>query len=276
MATWSRTPLLGRADVRSGTHITSLGADEPGKAELNDDLLAASLVVTDDEQLYGDVWRRSTRRSPGFSGTSGRAAQTQGRSPCTAPSAYPCRTSSPPGTPTNALAPARSSPTSTWSAESSHSFPTGTGRPSSAHARTVVSSCAASSTQQDRSRPERAARGASPRARVLFPRSPTRPSSSRARARRRRSATEPVRRDWGLSRLGRLRHERGAGVRALPARGAAKRTAATVRGFPPRLVRDARGPAPRCRPRWCRCPTAGCPKGWPARRRRCRRRAGRP
>ncbi len=55
MATWSRTPLLGRADVRSGTHITSLGADEPGKAELNDDLLAASLVVTDDEQLYGDV-----------------------------------------------------------------------------------------------------------------------------------------------------------------------------------------------------------------------------
>ncbi len=121
MATWSRTPLLGRADVRSGTHITSLGADEPGKAELNDDLLAASLVVTDDEQLYGDVWRRSTRRSPGFSGTSGRAAQTQGRSPCTAPSAYPCRTSSPPGTPTNELAPARSAPTSTWSAESSHS-----------------------------------------------------------------------------------------------------------------------------------------------------------
>lgn len=55
MATWSRTPLLGRADVRSGTHITSLGADEPGKAELNDDLLAASLVVTDDEQLCGDV-----------------------------------------------------------------------------------------------------------------------------------------------------------------------------------------------------------------------------
>jgi len=55
MATWSRTPLLGRADVRLGTHITSLSADEPGKAELNDDLLAASLVVTDDEQLTGDV-----------------------------------------------------------------------------------------------------------------------------------------------------------------------------------------------------------------------------
>lgn len=55
MATWSRTPLLGRADVRSGTHITSLGADEPGKAELNDELLAASLVVTDDEQLTGAV-----------------------------------------------------------------------------------------------------------------------------------------------------------------------------------------------------------------------------
>jgi len=50
-----------------------------------------------------------------------------------------------------------------------------------------------------------------------------------------------------------------------------KRTAATLRGFPPRLIRTRGG-----RPHWCRCPTADCPKGWPARRRRCRRRAGTP
>jgi len=119
-------PLLGRADVRLGTHITSLSADEPGKAELNDDLLAASLVVTDDEQLTGDVlakvdmtlprllrYERPGRTHPG---------QVTVYSPVgLPPSAYPCRTSSPPGTSTNALAPAHSAPTSTWSAESSHS-----------------------------------------------------------------------------------------------------------------------------------------------------------
>src|SRR4051794_34316941 len=33
-ATWARTPFLGRDDVRPGVHVTSLGADEPGKAEL--------------------------------------------------------------------------------------------------------------------------------------------------------------------------------------------------------------------------------------------------
>jgi alanine dehydrogenase len=45
-ATWSRTPILDTA--RPGTHITSIGADEPGKAELGDDLLATSRVFVDD------------------------------------------------------------------------------------------------------------------------------------------------------------------------------------------------------------------------------------
>ncbi|MFW5417032.1 ornithine cyclodeaminase family protein [Nocardiopsis sp. CNT-189] len=50
-ATWSRTPLLHAADVRPGTQITSLGADEPGKIELAADLLLASRVVVDDARL---------------------------------------------------------------------------------------------------------------------------------------------------------------------------------------------------------------------------------
>ncbi|MDX8037165.1 hypothetical protein SK803_43825 [Lentzea sp. BCCO 10_0856] len=49
MATWSREPVLHR--VPPGTHVTSLGADEPGKAELGAELLADALVVVDDPEL---------------------------------------------------------------------------------------------------------------------------------------------------------------------------------------------------------------------------------
>ncbi|PWK86142.1 ornithine cyclodeaminase [Lentzea atacamensis] len=49
MATWSREPVLHR--VPPGTHVTSLGADEPGKAELAPELLAGALVVVDDAGL---------------------------------------------------------------------------------------------------------------------------------------------------------------------------------------------------------------------------------
>jgi ornithine cyclodeaminase len=51
LATWSREPLLDVADVRPGTHITSLGADEPGKAELAAGLLRGSHVIVDDVSL---------------------------------------------------------------------------------------------------------------------------------------------------------------------------------------------------------------------------------
>ncbi|RSN69424.1 MULTISPECIES: ornithine cyclodeaminase family protein [Actinomadura] len=47
-ATWTRRPLLHAADVAPGTHVTSLGADEPGKAELGPDLLKNARVVVDD------------------------------------------------------------------------------------------------------------------------------------------------------------------------------------------------------------------------------------
>lgn len=51
MATWARRPILHAADVTRGTHLTSLGADEPGKAELGADLLEGARVVVDDIPL---------------------------------------------------------------------------------------------------------------------------------------------------------------------------------------------------------------------------------
>ncbi|MFD7628029.1 ornithine cyclodeaminase family protein [Streptomyces sp. NPDC059851] len=50
LATWSRTPLLHLADTRPGQHVTSLGADEPGKQELSADLLTSALLVVDDRE----------------------------------------------------------------------------------------------------------------------------------------------------------------------------------------------------------------------------------
>lgn len=51
LATWSREPLLTAADVRPGSHLTTLGADEPGKVELSADLLTAARVIVDDRAL---------------------------------------------------------------------------------------------------------------------------------------------------------------------------------------------------------------------------------
>ncbi|TCC54413.1 ornithine cyclodeaminase family protein [Kribbella pittospori] len=51
LATWSRDPLLDVGDVDPGTHITSLGADEPGKAELSAELLRSAHIVVDDTRL---------------------------------------------------------------------------------------------------------------------------------------------------------------------------------------------------------------------------------
>jgi len=51
LATWSRVPLLQAEDIRAGTHLTTLGADEPGKIELAADVLQRSRVVVDDLEL---------------------------------------------------------------------------------------------------------------------------------------------------------------------------------------------------------------------------------
>jgi alanine dehydrogenase len=54
-ATWSREPLLDAGDVLPGAHVTSLGADEPGKAELGAGLLRASRVFADDLDLVAEM-----------------------------------------------------------------------------------------------------------------------------------------------------------------------------------------------------------------------------
>jgi ornithine cyclodeaminase/alanine dehydrogenase-like protein (mu-crystallin family) len=51
LATWSREPLLYAGDVRPGQHLTTLGADEPGKIELSADLLRVAHVIVDDLSL---------------------------------------------------------------------------------------------------------------------------------------------------------------------------------------------------------------------------------
>jgi len=50
-ATWSRAPFLHKEMLLPGTHVTSLGADEPGKAELSRGLLEAARVVVDHRAL---------------------------------------------------------------------------------------------------------------------------------------------------------------------------------------------------------------------------------
>jgi ornithine cyclodeaminase len=51
LATWSRSPLLDQGDVRPGAHVTSLGADEPGKVELSPALLKSGRLIVDDTRL---------------------------------------------------------------------------------------------------------------------------------------------------------------------------------------------------------------------------------
>jgi ornithine cyclodeaminase len=51
VATWSTTPFIDAAMLRPGTHVTTLGPDQPGKAELTADAIRAGLFVCDDPGL---------------------------------------------------------------------------------------------------------------------------------------------------------------------------------------------------------------------------------
>jgi ornithine cyclodeaminase/alanine dehydrogenase len=52
-STPSRTPVIARSWVRPGTHINAMGADGPGKQELDPELLlAGKLVIDDHEQAH--------------------------------------------------------------------------------------------------------------------------------------------------------------------------------------------------------------------------------
>ena len=50
-ATWAKQPIVTRDMIAPGTHITAIGADEPGKAELDRALIEASTFVADDADL---------------------------------------------------------------------------------------------------------------------------------------------------------------------------------------------------------------------------------
>lgn len=50
-ATWAREPFLFLRHVRPGTHITTLGPDQPGKCEVAAEVLNAARVVVDDRRL---------------------------------------------------------------------------------------------------------------------------------------------------------------------------------------------------------------------------------
>lgn len=50
-ATWATTPLIRSGMIAAGTHVTAIGADEPGKAEVDAELIRRSVFVCDDEDL---------------------------------------------------------------------------------------------------------------------------------------------------------------------------------------------------------------------------------
>lgn len=59
VATSLRSPVLTAGTLNPGTHVTSLGADEPGELELEYELMADALVVTDDQELATAVLPRT-------------------------------------------------------------------------------------------------------------------------------------------------------------------------------------------------------------------------
>ena len=51
VATWARTPIITNAMVRPGMHVTTLGADEPSKAEVSREMIESSTFFCDDRVL---------------------------------------------------------------------------------------------------------------------------------------------------------------------------------------------------------------------------------
>ena len=54
VATWSKTPFILPGMLAAGAHVTTLGADEPGKAEVAADVIRTGLFVCDDRMLSVD------------------------------------------------------------------------------------------------------------------------------------------------------------------------------------------------------------------------------
>ena len=51
MATWAKEPLLFAEMISTGCHVTTLGADQPGEAEIDTALVQESVFVCDDRDL---------------------------------------------------------------------------------------------------------------------------------------------------------------------------------------------------------------------------------
>ncbi len=125
-ATWARTPFLFLLMLRQGVHVTTLGADEPGKCEVAAEVMREAVVVCDDRDLAvqmgavgGRAW--ATRRSTPSSGRSSpvriRVGRRRPRSRSLEVWASPSRISWWPGRSTGSPAPGGPAASRTSSAE---------------------------------------------------------------------------------------------------------------------------------------------------------------
>src|SRR4029434_2644988 len=50
-ATWARTPFILPGMLRPGTHVSTIGPDEPGKCEISAEVIREAVFVCDDRDL---------------------------------------------------------------------------------------------------------------------------------------------------------------------------------------------------------------------------------
>ncbi len=50
-ATWARTPFILPGLLRPGTHVSTIGPDEPGKCEVSAEVIREAVFVCDDREL---------------------------------------------------------------------------------------------------------------------------------------------------------------------------------------------------------------------------------
>jgi len=50
-ATWARTPFILPGMLRPGTHVSTIGPDEPGKCEVSAEVIREAVFVCDDREL---------------------------------------------------------------------------------------------------------------------------------------------------------------------------------------------------------------------------------
>ncbi len=100
-ATWARTPFILPGMLQAGTHVSTIGSDEPGKCEVSAEVIHNAVFVCDDRDLavsMGAIGARSSeqtlsaRNSAKSSAAHTPGASTRSKSPFTAASASLSRT----------------------------------------------------------------------------------------------------------------------------------------------------------------------------------------